>query len=72
MALSITIYLKPEDAAIKQMLKQLIGANKAGNPYFNRRSESEVAKMLLLKEVSRAHRRFCGKAKRKKSGANGE
>jgi hypothetical protein len=66
LARAITIYLKSGDAPIKQMLKQLMTANRAGNPYFDRRSESEVAKMLLLKEVSRAHKRFCGKPKKPK------
>jgi len=61
-AKSITIYLNSDDPDIKAMLAELKAAKQSGNPYTSR-SESEIAKMLLLPELARAQKRFCGRSK---------
>jgi hypothetical protein len=57
MAKTITIYLGPDDEDIKRMIQDLRANQDESNPY-SRRSESEVAKMLLKHEVRRQHERF--------------
>ncbi len=59
MAKSITVYLREEDAGVKQMLKDLRNAASAGNPYVGR-SESEISGMLLVAAIREQHKRYCG------------
>jgi hypothetical protein len=65
-AKTITIYLSTGDIPIKTVIAELKAAKHGGNPYIGR-SESEIAKMLLIKEVTRAQKRYCQKSKRAKN-----
>jgi len=60
---TVTIYLNGTDEDIKQMIRDLKNSRRKGNPYVGR-SESEIAKMLLLIEVGRQHKRLCGTERR--------
>jgi hypothetical protein len=55
---SITIYLVPEDPDLKRLIGDLKRSSIEDNPYQGR-SESEIARMLLTREVKREHQRLC-------------
>lgn len=59
MAKTITIRLTEDDHEIKQQIRQLRGHEDLENPYY-RRSESEIAKMILKGPLEAAHRKVCG------------
>ena len=61
MAKSITIYLGPQDTDLKILIGELKRSSRENNPYLSR-SESEIAKMLLTREVNREHERLCRSA----------
>jgi hypothetical protein len=65
LARTITIYLNDGDADIKSMIKDLKISESKNNPFVGR-SESDIAKLLLLSEIRREHKRFCTTAKRAK------
>jgi hypothetical protein len=57
----VTIYPKKQDPEnLKQMLRSLGKHDGAKNPYRGR-SESEIARMLLLGPLKKEYQRICGK-----------
>lgn len=57
-ALRITVHLREDDPDLKSMIKTLSKTRAEGNPFVDR-SESEIARMLLVQEVQRLFNLHC-------------
>jgi hypothetical protein len=53
----ITIYLNDSETDLKKMIKGLQKAKAEENPYY-RRSESEIAKMVLEEALEKAFKKY--------------
>ncbi|MBN1840723.1 MAG: hypothetical protein JW883_00365 [Deltaproteobacteria bacterium] len=53
----ITIHLNESEAKLKKLIKDLQTSGPETNPYF-KRSESEIAKMILDPALSKAHKKY--------------
>ncbi len=52
----ITVNLTEEEQKLKNMIQDLRHTNRPGNPYY-RRSESEIAKMILEPALIKEHKK---------------
>jgi len=53
----ITLHLNENESRLKDMIKALQEAKKDGNPYY-KRSESEIAKMVLEPALDRTYKKY--------------
>jgi hypothetical protein len=53
----ITLHLNEDESRLKDMIKALQEAKKDGNPYY-KRSESEIAKMVLEPALDRMYKKY--------------
>jgi len=53
----ITLHLNEDESRLKDMIKALQEAKKDGNPYY-KRSESEIAKMVLEPALDRTYKKY--------------
>lgn len=58
----ISINLSKNETKLKDLIKDLSETKTDGNPYF-KRSESEIAKMILEPALSEEHKKYIKKTK---------